>query len=274
MAELREPKPGANIDPPALQLQEITITHGKHTPVRELSFQLHTGESLGIVGESGCGKSTLLRAIAGVESQWSGQLQVFGEAWGIRRSLAQRKQVQMVFQDPRASLNPSHTVDDILREPLIVHGLSKPTQQADQQILAALDSVALPRTVRYRFPGQLSGGQRQRLGIARALLVKPRILLLDEPTSALDVSVQAEILNLLVDLRQEHHLSFLLVSHDLAVVTHLSERIAVMQNGAFVEYLSRADIQAGQAAHPYSQRLLATLHKAPSHSWATTSCRA
>ncbi|KAF1054354.1 MAG: Oligopeptide transport ATP-binding protein OppF [Stenotrophomonas maltophilia] len=237
---------------PALRIRDLSIRLGGHVPVRHLDLDLAAGASLGIVGESGCGKSTLLKAIAGVHRHTSGQLEIFGEALGARRSLAQRRLAQMVFQDPRAALNPAHSVDEILREPLLIHRIDR----QDARILQALEQVSLPAALRYRFAGQLSGGQRQRLGIARALLVEPRLLLLDEPTSALDVSVQAEVLNLLGDLRRERQLSYLLVSHDLAVVAQLCERVLVMHQGRFVESLTREALVRGEVEHPYTRLLL------------------
>lgn len=237
----------------ALSITDLTVRHGDFAPVRNLHLELAAGASLGIVGESGCGKSTLLKAIAGVLGGWQGRIEVFGEVLGKRRSLAQRRLLQMVFQDPRASLNPAHSIDEILREPLLIHGFG----QQERRIAEVLEQVALPSSVRFRYPGQLSGGQRQRVGVARALLVEPRLLLLDEPTSALDVSVQAEVLNLLAEIRQQRQLGYLLVSHDLAVVAQLCEQVVVMRDGVFIERLERRQLAAGIAREPYSQRLLA-----------------
>lgn len=236
----------------ALTITDLDIRHGTHSVVKGVSLRLGEGRCLGIVGESGCGKSSILKAVAGVDEHWSGQIDVFGEPLARRRSQPQRRALQIVFQDPLASLNPAHTVDEILREPLQIHGFDR----HEARILEALDSVALPRAIRFRFPAQLSGGQRQRISIARALLVEPRVLLLDEPTSALDVSVQAEVLNLLSRLRRERGLSYLLVSHDLAVVAHLCEEVAIMHRGAFVEVLQREQLAAGHVSHPYTQSLL------------------
>jgi peptide/nickel transport system ATP-binding protein len=158
----------------------------------------------------------------------------------------------MVFQDPYGSLHPQQTVDRILAEPLAVHRIG----DAERRIARALEEVALPRAVRFRFPHQLSGGQRQRVAIARALISEPAMLLLDEPTSALDVSVQAEVLNLLADIRAARHLTCILVSHNLAVVAHLCERLAVMQHGEIVEQLGADALRAGHAAHPHTQELI------------------
>jgi peptide/nickel transport system ATP-binding protein len=158
----------------------------------------------------------------------------------------------MVFQDPYGSLHPRQTVDRILAEPLAIHGLA----DAEARITQALDEVGLGSGFRFRYPHQLSGGQRQRVAIARALILQPQVLLLDEPTSALDASVQAEVLNLLDALRQQRRLTFVMVSHDLAVVTHLCERVTVMQRGRMVETLSSADLAQLRAQHPYTQRLM------------------
>lgn len=220
--------------------------------VRDVSFDVKEGESFGLVGESGSGKSTILRAISGLVPTWSGQMTVAGERLGKTRSRTFYRKVQMVFQDPYASLHPRQTVDRMLSEPMKLHGFS----DVDQRIVRLLDSVGLGPGFRFRYPHQMSGGQRQRVAIARALAPEPSILLLDEPTSALDVSVQAEILNLLVDLRSERHLTYLMVSHDLGVVGHLCERIAVMQEGRFVETLGVEQMRKLEAKADYTNHLL------------------
>lgn len=220
--------------------------------VREVSFHVDEGGSFGIVGESGSGKSTVLRALSGLIGTWSGRIAVEREMQGTRRSKEFHKKVQMVFQDPYGSLHPRHTVDRILGEPVAIHRLDN----ADRRIERALDEVGLGATFRYRYPHQLSGGQRQRIAIARALILEPRVLLLDEPTSSLDVSVQAEILNLLQRLRRQHGLTFLLVTHNLAVVAHMCKRMAVMNHGQVVEELDVAALRAGMPANPYTQQLL------------------
>ena len=222
--------------------------------VQGVSFSVAEGESFGIVGESGSGKSTVLKAIAGLVPSTSGTLTVHGRPAAQRRSKADRRQMQFVFQDPYASLHPRQTVDQILREPLAIHGID----QRDERIAAALAEVGLKPEHRFRYPHQLSGGQRQRVAIARALILRPPVLLLDEPTSALDVSVQAEILNLIVSLRQVNNLTMILVSHDLGVVAHLCNRIAIMQAGQLVEVLTAEELRSGGAQADYTRKLVAT----------------
>ncbi len=221
--------------------------------VQAVTFEVDRGETFGIVGESGSGKSTVLKAIAGLVRSTSATLEVDGRPAARRRSRADRRMLQFVFQDPYGSLHPRKTIDDILREPLVIHH----EPDIDARVAAAIADVGLLPTHRFRYPHQLSGGQRQRVAIARALILSPPILLLDEPTSALDVSVQAEILNLLARLRQSYSLTSILVSHDLAVVAHLCDRIAIMQMGRLVEVVSADDLRTGRVAHDYSRQLLA-----------------
>jgi peptide/nickel transport system ATP-binding protein len=237
---------------PILSVENLSVSHGHARIVRDVSFEIGLGESLGLVGESGCGKSTLLRALIGLNRNWQGEVRVAGKSLGRNRRLADRRLMQMVFQDPAASLDPAQTIHDILAEPLIIHGIG----DRRNAILRALDAVALPRHALARLPHQLSGGQRQRVSIARALLVEPRLILLDEPTSALDVSVQAEVLNLLDTLRREQGVSFLLVSHDLTVVAHMCATVLVMRQGAIVERLERDAIRSGRATTPYARELI------------------
>lgn len=220
--------------------------------VKDVSLNVPAGASIGLVGESGSGKSTILRALTGLVSTWSGTLEVAGETLGKQRSRSFYDNVQMVFQDPYASLHPRHSVDQVLSETLSLHKLDN----IDGRIVSLLEDVGLGRQFRFRYPHQLSGGQRQRVAIARALAAEPSILLLDEPTSALDVSVQAEILNLLSDLREQRQLTYLMVSHNLAVVGHLCESVAVMQSGEIVEMLSVDDLRSNNATQPYTKELL------------------
>jgi peptide/nickel transport system ATP-binding protein len=217
-----------------------------------VSFALAKNESFGIVGESGSGKSTVLRAICGLMPIAAGRILTDGQPAQAPRDKAFARRVQMVFQDPYGSLHPRHTVDRVLSEPLAIHGL---TDHQDQ-VVEALRDVGLGPAVRFRYPHQLSGGQRQRVAIARALILKPDILLLDEPTSALDASVQAEVLNLLTRLREEHGLTYVFVSHDLAVIDHMCERLIVMQAGRTVERLDRRALADGDVATDYTRALL------------------
>ena len=220
--------------------------------VKNATFEVPSGASFGLVGESGSGKSTILRAIMGLVTTWSGRMTVGAFELGKKRPKDFYKDVQMVFQDPYASLHPRHSVDQVLGETLSLHGF----RDIDQRIMKLLDDVGLGPAFRFRYPHQLSGGQRQRVAIARALAPEPSVILLDEPTSALDVSVQAEVLNLLADLREEHRLTYIMVSHNLAVVAHMCDATAVMQNGEIVEVMSVADMRAMKPTHPYTQHLL------------------
>ena len=220
--------------------------------VQDVSFSVAEGESFGLVGESGSGKSTILRAICGMAPISEGTIRIGGADLPSPRGTRFARQVQMVFQDPYASLHPRHTIDRTLSEPLAIHGLG----QADDRVIRALQDVGLPTSFRFRYPHQLSGGQRQRVAIARALMLEPKILLLDEPTSALDASVQAEVLNLLNRLRAERGLTFLMVSHDLAVIDHMTDHVLVMKDGRAVETLSREDLAEGRMTSDYVRSLL------------------
>lgn len=208
-------------------------------------------ESYGLVGESGSGKSTILRAICGLAPVTGGTIRIGGQPLPTPRGPGFAAQVQMVFQDPYASLHPRHTIDRTLSEPLAIHGIG----DSDARVVKALTDVGLPVSFRFRYPHQLSGGQRQRVAIARALMLEPKILLLDEPTSALDASVQAEVLNLLNRLRAERGLTFLMVSHDLSVIDHMCDRILVMQHGRAVEEVTREDLAAARMTTPYARSL-------------------
>ena len=218
----------------------------------DIRFSVRAGESFGLVGESGSGKTTILRCLAGQYGHWQGRIRIEGQALGPTLQRARCRRIQMVFQDPYGSLHPRHTVYTALAEPLRIHGIGDEARRVD----AMLEKVGLHAGFRFRYPHQLSGGQRQRVAIARALILEPRILLLDEPTSALDVSVQAEILNLLAALREREGLTYLLVTHDLGVVAHLCDRVAVMQHGRILECLSVDALCDGAAQHPYTKLLL------------------
>ncbi len=239
-----------------VEIADLAVTFGRGEAavqaVRGVSFAVEEGTSFGIVGESGSGKSTVLRAICGLAPVSAGRVEIAGAPVASPRSPEFYRRVQMVFQDPYASLHPRHTIDRVLSEPLAIHGF----RDAEARVVRALNDVGLGDGFRFRFPHQLSGGQRQRVAIARALILEPEVLLLDEPTSALDASIQAEVLNLLDALRTERGLTYLLVSHDLAVVAHMCERLIVMQHGRTVENLTREALSAHRATADYTRELL------------------
>lgn len=237
-----------------IKIDNLTIRFGpgQRPVVRDVSLSIERGTAFGLVGESGCGKSTVLRALSGLNANYDGEIALDGEMLGRQRSRSFFRRVQMVFQDPYGSLHPRKTIRSQLKEPLRNQGLATSSIDVD----AVMTSVGLDPSLSYRFPHQLSGGQRQRVAIARALMLDPAVLLLDEPTSALDVSVQAEILNLLQDLRKERGLTYLLVSHDLAVVSHICSRVAIMEAGEIVEQVDIERLRKGVVEHPYSQHLL------------------
>jgi peptide/nickel transport system ATP-binding protein len=243
-----------------IDIQDLNVVfgHGRKTfhAVRDVALTVERGQSYGLVGESGSGKTTVLRALAGLlgrVARVSGEMRVAQEPLQEHlRSQQFRRRVQMVFQDPFGSLHPRHTVDTILSEPARVHRLDR----IEQRVVHALEEVGLDASFRFRYPHQISGGQRQRVSIARALITDPEIILLDEPTSALDVSVQAEVLNLLMRLKREHGLTYILVSHNLAVIAHMCESLSVMQNGAVVETMSVQQLRDHTPAMPYTSQLL------------------
>ena len=239
-----------------IQVENLSISFGigadRVDAVKNVSFSVAAGESFGLVGESGSGKSTILRALAGLNPYWTGRMKIGGFEVGKRWPPELRRMVQMVFQDPYGSLHPKHTVDRILSEPLAIHGFD----DVETRVRDALTQVGLGPAFRFRYPHQISGGQRQRVAIARALILRPKVVLLDEPTSALDVSIQAEVLNLLADLRRDLGLTYILVSHDLAVVAQLCERLAIMRTGEIVETADSEKLAKGELTHPYSRQLL------------------
>jgi peptide/nickel transport system ATP-binding protein len=240
---------------PLIEVDNLSVTFRAQgrlvRAVQEVSFIVDKGESFGLVGESGSGKSTILRAICGMAPISGGTIRIDGKPLPTPRGPGFATRVQMVFQDPYASLHPRHTIDRTLSEPLAIHGI----RDSDARVVKALTDVGLPANFRFRYPHQLSGGQRQRVAIARALMLEPTILLLDEPTSALDASVQAEVLNLLTRLRDERGLTFLMVSHDLAVIDHMCDRILVMQHGRAVEEMSRETLAEARMTTPYARSL-------------------
>jgi oligopeptide transport system ATP-binding protein len=225
-----------------------------------VSLSISEGETLGLVGESGCGKSTLSRTILQLITPTSGSVRFCGEelVGRSRRSMRPvRRQMQMIFQDPYASLNPRKRIGQIIGEPIALHGLES-GRDVDKRVQDLLDRVGLSPEHASRYPHEFSGGQRQRIGIARALGLKPKLIIADEPVSALDVSVQAQIVNLLKDLQQELGLSYLFVAHDLGVVRHVSDRVAVMYLGRIVE-TAPAAILYDRPVHPYSNALLSAV---------------
>ena len=246
-----------------------------HFPVREgillrgnkvnkavdgVSLAIMPGETLGLVGESGCGKSTLGRCISRLYSPTSGTIRFEGtDITRLRRSALMpfRQNIQMIFQDPMESLNARHTVGEILEEPLVIHKIGDTVSRA-KRVRELLDIVGLPASSAARYPFEFSGGQRQRIGIARSIALNPRLIICDEPVSALDVSIQSQILNLLIELQREFSLSYLFIAHDLAVVKHVSDRVAVMYLGRIAEHAPGEAIYR-EPVHPYTRSLIAAV---------------
>ncbi|MGU9865485.1 ABC transporter ATP-binding protein [Kluyvera ascorbata] len=239
-----------------IEVKNLSLVFGegekRNQVLFDVNFHVKPGEIYGLVGESGSGKTTVLKCLAGLFNHWQGELEISGQGLSHKISRERCRQVQMVFQDPYGSLHPRHTIGDILEEPLQINGIG----ERDRRINTLLDRVGLNRAFRDRYPHQLSGGQRQRVAIARALILEPQVLLLDEPTSALDVSVQAEILNLLAELQKESNLTYLMVTHDLGVIAHLCQKVAVMQYGKILETLTVDALVNGEAQTPYTQMLV------------------
>ncbi len=249
---------------PLFELREITKTYqvsqglfsGSRPlhALRHLSLEIKRGEVLGLVGESGCGKSTLAKILLRLESSTSGKVLFEGRPFSDIGSKAFSEIVQPIFQDPYSSLNPRKTIRQIVEMPLVVHG-NRDKKDREQRVRRMLDVMALPSRMLNVYPDQMSGGQRQRVAIARALVTEPEMIICDEPTSALDVSVQAQVLNLLMSLRKEFNLTYLFISHDLAVVEHIADRVAVMYLGQLVEEAPVEQIFSSPR-HPYTQALL------------------
>ena len=229
---------------------------GEIKAVDNVTLRVAKGETLGLVGESGCGKSTLAKMLLGLLAPSSGNVLLHGKEIDPRRRHERARRIQPIFQDPYSSLNPRRTVAEIVGVPLRLHRVGSRAEQ-QRTVRETLDLVGMPERTHQQYPSQLSGGQRQRVAIARALVLRPDILVCDEPTSALDVSVQAQILNLLMDLKAEFGLTYFFISHDLGVVEHLVDRVAVMHRGAIVELGTREQIFS-QPAHPYTRALLAS----------------
>jgi oligopeptide/dipeptide ABC transporter ATP-binding protein len=256
---------------PLLQVRDLKM----HFPVKEgifmrtgkfnkavdgVSFDIMPGETLGLVGESGCGKSTLGRCIARLYQPTAGHIHFNGTdlvTLGRKAMMPFRRDIQMIFQDPMESLNSRHTVGEILEEPFIVHSIGDRAWRR-QRVAELLELVGLPARSATRYPFEFSGGQRQRIGIARAIALNPKLIICDEPVSALDVSIQSQILNLLIDLQKEFNLSYLFIAHDLAVVKHISDRIAIMYLGRIVESGEGESIYR-TARHPYTQSLISAI---------------
>ncbi|AUG28670.1 MULTISPECIES: ATP-binding cassette domain-containing protein [Microbacterium] len=250
---------------PVLQIDDLHVRFTRRTGWRRrhvvdavdgVSLTLHRGETLGLVGESGCGKSTLVRTVFGLNTPASGDIRILGHRIDDLPPLQRRRlrnRVQLVFQDPYSSLDPRLSVHDIVAEPLTIVG-----RYSKDRVVELLESVGIGAESLRRTPAQFSGGQRQRIGIARALALEPEVLVLDEPVSALDVSVQAQVINLLQDLQRTHALSYLFIAHDLSVVRHLSDRVAVMRQGRIVEIGERDQI-FDDPRHEYTRTLLAAI---------------
>ncbi len=236
-------------------------TTGWVKAVDDVSFDIRPGETLGLVGESGCGKTTVGRTILRLIPATSGKVLFDGrDVYSLRGAAlkAMRRQMQIIFQDPGGSLNPRMRIASIIGEPLLVHGLVTDRSELRHRVETLLERCGMPKAAADRYPHEFSGGQRQRIGIARALALEPRFIVCDEPTSALDVSIQAQILNLLKDLQRDFGLSYLFISHDMAVIQHMCDRIAVMYRGKIVESGTR-DRVIRSPEHPYTQALLSAV---------------
>jgi ABC-type oligopeptide transport system ATPase subunit len=242
----------------------LQLTTGHVKAVNDVSFHVSRGETLGLVGESGCGKTTVGRTLLRLIPATGGTVTfdgtgVFGASGATLKRL--RRQMQIIFQDPAGSLNPRMRISSIVGEPLKVHNMVDNRKDLRKRVEELLERCGMPRLAADRYPHEFSGGQRQRIGIARALALEPKFIVCDEPTSALDVSIQSQILNLLADLRDDFGLSYLFISHDMAVIQHICDRVAVMYKGEIVEYGTREQV-IEKPAHKYTQALLSAVPEA------------
>ncbi|OWA34027.1 ABC transporter ATP-binding protein [Saccharibacillus sp. O16] len=248
-----------------LQMEQVKVRYGGFTALNHVTLHVPARTTLGLVGESGSGKSTLARAVAGLLVPDEGRMSLGGRPLEKRRSREQRKQIQMIFQNPDASLNPRHSVRRILSEALRFHNMTRGRVQTEQRCLELLERVRLSADSLDKYPHEFSGGQRQRIAIARALSVEPELLIADEPTSALDVSVQRSVLELFREIREELNLTVLFISHDLGVIHAVSDTVAVMRQGELLE-LAPKEAFFAQPQTNYGRELLAAVPKMPTAS--------
>ena len=244
-----------------IKSSSLSKSKGYVKAVDDISFEVHVGETFGVVGESGCGKSTMGRSIIRLTEPTSGTITLDGEDFGKLKGndlKKAREKIKLIFQDPYASLNPRMTVKDIIAEPIDIAKVYKNKEERDERIIEVMNQVGLNLDYMSRYPHEFSGGQRQRIGIARAIALQPKLIICDEPVSALDVSIQAKIINLLKDLQKELGIAYIFISHDLSVVKHIADRVAVMYLGKIVE-VTTADKLYENPKHPYTEALMSAI---------------